>query len=78
MIPSAADQAIEKACGDIDRYISEMSRPRQEGQPLSPSQRLRALGHHQVGSSLRQDPAVEEPDLVVEEEMSTPLLPNEF
>lgn len=77
MIPNAADQATEKACRDIDRYISEMSPPSQESQPLSPSQRLRALGNHQVGSSLRQDFIVDEPDLVVEGSL-TPLLPNEF
>ena len=77
MIPSAADQATEKACRDIDQYISELTRPRQEDQPLSPSQRLRALGHHQVGSSLQPNLAVEERAVAIQE-MSTPLLPNEF
>jgi|GEM_PF-5882619 len=52
MTESADDPtAIEHACRDIDRYIAETSQPSsQNGRPISPSERLRALGRHQVGS----------------------------
>ncbi len=42
--------AAENACRDIDRYIAETSQPPSHDGPISPSQRLRALGRHQVGS----------------------------
>lgn len=56
---TAADEtAIEKACRDIDRYIAETSlRPinrdqslANDSQPISPSQRLQALGRQGAGS----------------------------
>jgi hypothetical protein len=48
--PSAEDTAAENACRDIDRYIAEISQPPAPDRPISPSERLRALGRHQVGS----------------------------
>jgi len=42
--------AAEKACRDIDRYIAESAQPPAEERPVSPSERLRALGRNQVGS----------------------------
>jgi hypothetical protein len=53
MSDNAADTvAVENACRDIDRYIDETASPpaAQERPPISPSERLRALGRHQVGS----------------------------
>ena len=41
---------VENACADIDRYIAESSQPPSHDQPISPSQRLRALGRQQAGS----------------------------
>lgn len=46
----AKDTAVENACRDIDRYIAEISQPVSHDRPVSPSERLRALGRHQVGS----------------------------
>ncbi len=47
---SEADStALENACRDIDRYIAEISQPPGD-RPVSPSERLQALGRHQVGS----------------------------
>jgi len=53
MSENAADSpAIESACRDIDRYISETSKASSnDAQVLSPSERLRVLGRQQSGSS---------------------------
>ncbi len=52
MTQSAADAtAAENAARDIDRYIAETSQPASSpDEPMSPSQRLRALGRRQAGS----------------------------
>ncbi len=51
MSESAADTtAAEKACRDIDRYIDETFQPASRDEPISPSQRLRALGRQHAGS----------------------------
>lgn len=42
--------AVENACQDIDRYVAETTEPSCHDGPISPSQRLRALGRQQVGS----------------------------
>ena len=65
---SAADTtAAENACQDIDRYIAETSQPPAHDRPISPSERLRALGRHQVGSL--------QPPLTMGS-METPLFPD--
>lgn len=62
--------AVESACRDIDRYVSETSQPTANGaQLLSPSQRLRVLNTQHVGSSKFQS---------APQEISTPLSANEF
>ena len=51
MTESAEDSpAVENACRDIDRYIAETSQPPSHDRPISPSERLRALGRQQAGS----------------------------
>jgi hypothetical protein len=51
MTQTLADTAtVENACRDIDRYVAETSQPPSHDQPISPSQRLRALGRQQAGS----------------------------
>jgi hypothetical protein len=51
MTESAEDTpAAENACRDIDRYIAEMSEPPSHDRPISPSERLRALGRQQAGT----------------------------
>ncbi len=68
MTESAADTtAVENACQDIDRYIAETEQPPAHDRPISPSERLRALGRHQVGSLL--------PPQTVGQ-METPLFPD--
>jgi hypothetical protein len=42
--------AAENACRDIDRYIAETTEPPAHDGPISPSERLRALGRQQAGS----------------------------
>ncbi|MFY9696545.1 MAG: hypothetical protein WA776_13960 [Xanthobacteraceae bacterium] len=68
MTESAAETtAVEAACRDIDRYIAETSRPASHDKPVSPSERLRALGRQHAGS-LQPPPAVGL--------METPLFPD--
>jgi len=56
MTESATDSAaVENAYRDIDRYISETTQPTNDGQLLTPSQRLRALGMQKAGSSKPSD-----------------------
>jgi hypothetical protein len=43
--------AVENAYRDIDRYVAETAKPTNDGQLLSPSQRLRVLGMQKAGSS---------------------------
>jgi hypothetical protein len=51
MTQSAADTtATENACRDIDHYIDETSQPAAHDRPISPSERMRALGRRQIGS----------------------------
>ncbi len=55
MTESAADAAadttaVENACRDIDRYVDETSQPPAHDRPISPSERLRALGRQHTGS----------------------------
>jgi hypothetical protein len=71
MIEGAADgTAVESACRDIDRYVSETEQPTVNGaQLLTPSQRLRALGTQHAGSSKIQSAA---------QKIPTPLSANEF
>jgi hypothetical protein len=61
MTENAADEtAVEKACRDIDRYISETAQPSSnDGQLLTPSERLRVLGARQAGSS-KMPPSAQE------------------
>jgi hypothetical protein len=64
-----AGTAIENACQDIDRYISEIAQPSSsDAQLLSPSQRLRLLVMQQAASS--ETPAIPE--------MAIPLSANKF
>jgi hypothetical protein len=42
--------AVENACRDIDRYIDETAEPHVRDRPVSPSERLRALGRQNAGS----------------------------
>jgi len=42
--------AAENACRDIDSYIAETAEPSANDRPISPSERLRALGRRQAGS----------------------------
>lgn len=61
--------AVENACRDIDRYIAETAQPpTRNDRPISPSERLRALGRHQVGSL--------QPPLTMGA-LETPLFPDE-
>jgi hypothetical protein len=68
---------------DIDRYVTETSQPRSDtkaqpqsdGQPLSPSRRLQALGQHKVGTST---PLLDYQNTQPVQRGATPLLPNEF
>jgi hypothetical protein len=71
MTESAADgTTVENAYRDIDRYVSETSQPSSDdAELLSPSQRLRALGMQQAGSSRMPSAAPE---------ITTPLLANKF
>jgi hypothetical protein len=56
MTESATDSAaVQNAYRDIDRYISETTQPTNDGQLLSPSRRLRALGMQKAGSSKPSD-----------------------
>jgi hypothetical protein len=64
------ETAVENACRDIDRYISETAQPSSnDGQLLSPSQRLRVLGMRKAGSSKIPSSA---------QEIATPLSANEL
>jgi hypothetical protein len=80
MTESAADgTALENACRDIDRYVSETAQPSStEAQSLSPSQRLRELGRQQAGSSTIASPLQEIATPPSAQETATPLLANEF
>ncbi len=80
MIESAADgTGLENACRDIDRYVSETAQPSSnDDQMLSPSQRLRALGMRQAGSSTITPSDQETATPLSAQEMPTPLLANEF
>jgi len=42
--------AVENACQDIDRYVAETAQPSSHDGPISPSERLRALGRQHAGS----------------------------
>ncbi len=54
---SAEDSpAAENACRDIDRYIAETTQPPSHDGPISPSQRLRALGRQQSARCNRRRP----------------------
>ena len=82
MSQGASDErAVENAYRAIDRYIAEVSGPREEsaeapqsseGPPLSLSQRLQVLGERHVGTLTPQE-AAPPPGT-----MATPLPPNEF
>ena len=68
MTQSAEDtRAVENACRDIDRYVAETSEPAAHDRPISPSERLRALGRQHAGS-LQPPPTVGL--------METPLFPD--
>src|ERR1700689_4896906 len=76
MTENAADgTAVENAYRDIDRYVSETSRPPAGDAPvLSPSQRLRSLGLQQAGRT--KTPLDATP--LDAQGMATPLSANEF
>ena len=70
------NESVENAFRQIDTYINEVSsQPRSDGQPLSPSQRLQALGQQKVGSFT---PLLDFQNAQSVQENMTPLLPNEF
>ena len=70
------NESVENAFRQIDTYINEVSsQPRSDGQPLSPSQRLQALGQQKVGSFT---PLLDFQNAQSVQENTTPLLPNEF
>ncbi len=70
------NELVENAFRQIDTYINEVSsQPRSDGQPLSPSQRLQALGQQKVGSFT---PLLDFQNAQSVQENMTPLLPNEF
>ncbi|MFZ3227392.1 MAG: hypothetical protein WA230_18010 [Xanthobacteraceae bacterium] len=70
------NEPVENAVQRIDRYINEASsQSRSDGQPLSPSLRLQALGQQKVGSFT---PLLDFQNEQSVEEIPTPLLPNEF
>jgi hypothetical protein len=80
MTGSAADgTALENACRDIDRYVSETAQPSAiDAQSLSPSQRLRELGRQQAGSSTMASALQETATPPSAQEIATPLVANEF
>jgi hypothetical protein len=80
MTESAADgTALENACRDIDRYVSETAQPSSnDAQSLTPSQRLRELGRQQAGSSTLASALEETNTPSSAQEMATPLLANKF
>jgi hypothetical protein len=45
------NDTVENACRDIDRYVAETSQAASAAEePMSPSQRLQALGRRQAGT----------------------------
>lgn len=80
MTESTADgTALENACRDIDRYVSETGQPSSnDAQSLSPSQRLRELGRQQAGSSSIASALQEIAAQPSAQETATPLLANKF
>lgn len=74
--PMSENEPIENAIRQIDTYINEVSsQPRSDGQPLSPSKRLQALGQQKVGSF---KPLLDFQNEQSVQEIPTPLLANEF
>jgi hypothetical protein len=73
--PMNQNEPIENAIRQIDRYFTEASQPRSDGQPLSRSLRLQALGQQKVGSFT---PLLDFQNEQSVQEIPTPLLPNEF
>ena len=70
------NEPVENAVQRIDRYINEASsQSRSDGQPLSPSLRLQALGQQKVEFTPLLDFQNEQQSV---HEVMTPLLPNEF
>jgi hypothetical protein len=70
------NEPVENAIQRIDRYINEASsQPRSDGQPLSPSLRLQALGQQKVGLFT---PLLDFQNERSVQEIPRPLLPNEF
>jgi hypothetical protein len=70
------NEPVENAIRQIDTYINEVSsQPRSDGQPLSPSQRLQALGQQKAGSIRSLLDFQNEQSA---QKIPTPLLPNEF
>jgi hypothetical protein len=70
------NEPVENAVQWIDRYINEASsQSRSDGQQLSPSLRLQALGQQKVGSFT---PLLDFQNEQSGQEIPTPLLPNEF
>jgi hypothetical protein len=70
------NEPVENAIRQIDTYINEVSsQPRSDGQPLSTSQRLQALGQQKAGSIRSLLDFQNEQSA---QKIPTPLLPNEF
>lgn len=72
-----ATEPADDALQAIDRYITEASasQPQSNAQPLSPSQRLQALGQQKVGTFT---PLLDFQNAQSVQDCTTPLLPNEF